>query len=356
MNKHTPKIEAGFALILFVSVFLLTMQTRNSRLYSDSVIHTGESVELFLGNSSDVDVVIRQFRNKIDIFDEDLFRWAASTLGWRTFRPGRYLIPAEITYQELFSKLGRGLQDPLPVTVIPGTDMERLSERLARQLRPDSTSFREIFKDSSEIALSLELTGEELFSRMLPNTYEMYWTSAPGAAIRKIYREFEKVVLVDYRREMEEHFLSEDEILILASIVEWEARNHEEKPTIAGLYINRLKRDMPLQADPTVIYAIGERRRLLYEDYRYDHPYNTYLIRGLPPGPITNPSLQSILAVLEPEDHDYLYMVATPEGSHRFSKTFQEHREASEEWRRWIREQFRIKREREQKESNQNQL
>ncbi|MDX1591417.1 MAG: endolytic transglycosylase MltG, partial [Balneolaceae bacterium] len=110
-------------------------------------------------------------------------------------------------------------------------------------------------------------------------------------------------------------------------------------------------RGMPLQADPTVLYALGERRRLLFEDYQYQHPYNTYLYRGLPPGPITNPDEASINAVLNPEDHGYYYMVATPDGTHRFSRTFEEHRQASDEWRRWIREQYRIRDQREREES-----
>ncbi len=105
---------------------------------------------------------------------------------------------------------------------------------------------------------------------------------------------------------------------------------------------------MRLQADPTINYVIGERRRILYEDYKIDHPYNTYINSGLPPGPITNPSLSSIEAALYPENHDYLYMVASPDGSHDFSETFEEHKRKSAKWRQWLQEQYRIKRQREQ--------
>jgi len=188
-------------------------------------------------------------------------------------------------------------------------------------------------------------------SRMLPNTYQMYWTSTPERVVRRIFREFTTGINERFRNEIEESQFTLDEIVILASIVEWEARHQEEKPKISGLYINRLDRNMRLQADPTVLYALGERRRILYEDYRFEHPYNTYLYSGLPPGPITNPDEPSIRSVLEPEEHDYLFMVATPDGNHVFNRTFEEHRQSSSEWREWLREQYRIKREREREES-----
>ncbi len=287
--------------------------------------------------------------NDLDVdFDDEELAWAANTLGWRNYQAGRYVLTNEDSYSAFLSKLGRGIQDPGPVTILPGLDADRLSRNLSRQLRADSLSFRQIFQDSSEIAIEFDLTAEQLFSRMLPETYEMYWTSSPEQVVRRIYSEFERAVLEQYENEIEQNSLNLDEIITLASIVEWEARLNEEKPKISGLYLNRLEENMRLQADPTVLYALGERRRLLYRDYEFDHPYNTYQIRGLPPGPITNPDLNSIRAVLFPEEHDYLYMVATPEGRHRFSETYSEHQQASEEWREWLREQYRIKREREQ--------
>src|SRR5690625_3858180 len=134
-----------------------------------------------------------------------------------------------------------------------------------------------------------------------------------------------------------------NEVVTLASITELEARYSDEKVRISGLYLNRLETGMLLQADPTVLHSLGERRRLLFEDYRVEHAYNTYLHPGLPPGPITNPDLASIRSVLNQEQHDYLYLVATPYGYHKFSRTFSDHRQASEEWRRWIQEQYRIR-------------
>lgn len=346
----TKEITALF--LLFAAVFISTLLSRNARLFNTSITGTPGSFEVLIEESIRVDGLIEELDNLEVEFDRKELIWAANTLGWRNYQAGRYVLTNEDSYSEFLSKLGRGIQDPGPVTILSGLDADRLSRNLSRQLRADSLSFRRIFQDSSEIAQEYGLTGEQLFSRMLPETYEMYWTSSPERVVRRIYSEFQRVVIDRYENEIEQNPLSLDEIITMASIVEWEARLNEEKPKISGLYLNRLERNMRLQADPTVLYALGERRRLLYEDYEFDHPYNTYRIRGLPPGPITNPDLNSIRAVLFPEEHDYLYMVATPEGTHRFSETYSEHQQASEEWRQWLREQYRIKQEREQESSS----
>lgn len=350
--NHFSKNEMAGLLILFVLVSFSTYFSRTARLYQEELLKTDKSFELLLYER----INIKDLTGKLDSleidFDEHELIWAANTLGWRNYQAGRYILSSEDSYASFLSKLGRGIQDPGTVTILPGIDRERLAKRLSKQLRADSASFRKFFEDSSTVARELGLTGEQLFARMLPETYQMYWTSTPEAVIKRLHSEFESAVINQYRNQIEEHPLDLNEIITLASIVEWEARLNEEKPIISGLYLNRLERNMLLQADPTVIYALGERRRLLYQDYELDHPYNTYRVQGLPPGPITNPDLNSIKAVLNPDEHDYLYMVATPEGGHRFSETYREHQEASAEWRKWIREQYRIRQEKESTLSN----
>lgn len=350
--NHFSKKEITGLLILFVLISFSTYFSRTARLYHEELLKTEESFEILLYERMNTE----QLAGKLDSleidFDKQEFIWAANTLGWRNYHVGRYLLSGEDTYASFLSKLGRGIQDPGNVTILPGTDRDRLSKRLAAQLKADSVSFRKFFEDSSTVARELGLTGEQLFARMWPETYQMYWTSSPEAVIKRLHSEFESAVVNQHRNQIEEHPLDLNEIITLASIVEWEARLNEEKPIISGLYLNRLERNMLLQADPTVIYALGERRRLLYQDYELNHPYNTYRVQGLPPGPITNPDLNSIKAVLNPEKHDYLYMVATPEGGHRFSETYSEHQEASAEWRKWIREQYRIRQEKEREQQS----
>lgn len=344
-----------FALIaLFTAVLILTAGSRNYRLYNPSAIQSDQPVQIYLHDRTgldDITVLMDSLNVNVDI---DELRWAGRILGWRNFRTGLYTIDGSHSYEDFLSKMARGIQDPASVTVLSGSDPQRFALRMGAQLKADMNEFLEVISDSSDLAVELELTGEELLSRMLPNTYEIYWTSTPERAVRRIYDEFSRMIENRYRDEISQSKYSLDEIITLASIVEMEAKVAEEKPRIAGLYLNRLNRNMLLQADPTVIYALGERRRLLFEDYRFDHPYNTYIYSGLPPGPITNPDEASIRAVLQPEEHNYLFMVAAPDGSHRFSRTFEEHRRASEEWRKWIQEQYRLRDERERQEAENN--
>jgi UPF0755 protein len=336
------------AFIIFAIALALTFGSRYSRLYTSSALQVDGVAVLLLHERAGLDELYEKMDSLgVGVNREELF-WAGSILGWRNFRPGRYELYKGASYNDLLSNMARGIQDPANVLVHDSIDIPLLSQRLARQMRADSASFAAQFSDTSAVAIEHGLTGEELFARMLPNTYQMYWTSTPEAVVRRILREFNQRITNRLADQIEESQFTLDEIIILASIVSWEARNPDEKSTISGLYINRLNRNMLLQADPTVLYALGERRRILFEDYRVEHPYNTYLHAGLPPGPITNPDEASIMSVLNPEDHDYLFMVATPEGSHEFNRTFAEHRRSSERWRSWLREQYRIKREREE--------
>ncbi|REL37593.1 endolytic transglycosylase MltG [Rhodohalobacter sp. SW132] len=343
--------EFLFALLLFITVLALVFASRYNRLYSPQTLDTEQSVVLHIHERIGLDQLHAKFDSLGVEIDREELLWAGSILGWRNFRPGRYEIGYELSYDTFLSNLARGIQDPGNVIVHSGIDIPIFSQRLSRQLFADSASIAAQFADTSDIALELGLTGEELFARMLPNTYQMYWTSNPENVVRRIYREFSQRIENQLDQQIAESDFDLNEIVIMASIVEWEARHSDEKPKISGLYINRLNRNMLLQADPTVLYALGERRRILFEDYRFDHPYNTYIHAGLPPGPITNPDEASIRAVLNPEEHDYLFMVATPEGTHEFNRTFEEHRTSSERWRRWIREQYRIAREREEAEN-----
>lgn len=341
--NHFSGRDIALLLCLYLMFAISVYHSRNDRLYGDGGIVSEVPVNMFIYERTNLEGLTEKLEELAIEFDSDQLVWAGQTLRWRSFLPGRYLIDGNTSFSDLLSRMARGLQDPVRVTVLPGIDRERLARNLSIQLRADSLEFLKQFSDSSEIALELEMSGEELFSRMLPDTYEMFWTSSPENTVRRLYREFNRNITQRFSDMIENQDLSLDEIIILASIVEWESRFDEEKPRISGLYLNRLNQNMLLQADPTVIYALGERRRLLFADYEIDHPYNTYRNSGLPPGPITNPSLSSIRAVLNPEEHDYLFMVATPEGTHRFSRTYREHQEASEEWRRWLREQIRIR-------------
>lgn len=323
--------------------------SRWARLHNSQAISSAQTVHLYLEEPTGLEGLTKMLVDSNLVESRDQFQWAARILGWRNFREGHYLVDRGFGYDQFLSKLARGIQDPVSVTILPGKSKSVIVESVSNDLQFDSLSFHQAITDSAFLAEE-NLQPEDVIGRLYPNTYSIYWTTSPQAFFKRILEEFEKSVTAPNKKQFTQLDYTVDEIVTLASIIEWEARNEKEKAIISGLYWNRLNNGMRLQADPTVNYAVGERRRLLYEDYQIDHPYNTYLYRGLPPGPITNPSLSSIEAALYPEEHDYLYMVASPDGDHSFSETFEEHKRKSAKWREWLQEQYRIKRQRENSE------
>ena len=333
-------------LLCFFTAFIVS-ESRLARLDSENAISSKHPVDIYLKHPTNLPELTEILADSNLIGSRKEFNWAANLLGWHNFRKGHYLVDHGYSYEKFLSKLARGIQDPVSVTILPGRLKGKIISSVATDLQFDSLALAKTLSDSSFLA-SIGLDKKDVIGRLYPNTYSLYWTSSPESVLKRVLREFHKAVVLNNKKRFDKLDRSVDEIVTLASIIEWEAKADSEKATISGLYWNRLKRGMRLQADPTINYIIGKRRRLLYEDYKIKDPYNTYLHRGLPPGPITNPSMSSIKAALYPEDNDYLYMVASPDGRHAFSKTFKEHKRKSAKWRKWIQKQYRIKKQREE--------
>jgi UPF0755 protein len=267
------------------------------------------------------------------------FRLVATLTGWgEQIKAGHYRIPSHFSNYQLLDKLRRGLQDPLRVTIPPGSRPEIVATVVGRRLRMDAEAFRATLRDTS-LAHDLGTTPGRLFGYMLPETYEFYWQVSPETVIRRVKSSFDRFYDQELAAGADSIGLAKREVVTLASIVEWEALQDREKPTIAGVYLNRLREGWRLQADPTIQYALlqtkGERTsRVLYRDLEIDHPYNTYKNRGLPPGPITNPSPSSLRAVANPHRHEYFYFAADGTGGHTFSRTLREHNQAAEKYHR----------------------
>jgi len=310
---------------------------------------TAENAEILIYETTDVEGLIPILKQSGVDFNPDMLRWAAHTLGRNTFLEGRYVLDGSARFNIFFGRLARGEQDARRVIVRAGQTYERFFNRVPTQFRFTSEELRSAMRDTVFIREELGMEPHLLFGRMIPNTYEMFWTITPYQFIQRMLTEFDRATN-GLEERASELGLTMDQVVTFASIVQLEAMFDVEKPKIAGLYWNRLNQRWRLQADPTVLYAIGERRRLRFADYRFQHPYNTYTIHGLPPGPITNPDIASIRAVLEPERHPYMFMVATPEGMHSFTRTYEEHRRESAKWVQWLRQQERIRAEREEQE------
>jgi UPF0755 protein len=333
-------------LLCLLSVGLTTYLSRQLRISDQDAISSEIAVEIILYQKTDLNDLSQILLDQGVIDSPDNLRWAGKMLGWKTFRKGRYVVEGGYSVDVFLSKLSRGIQDPVDVTILPGIDRERFAEQLSEPLHFSEKEVLELFEDSTFLS-EKGLSAEQLLGRMLPETYLIYWTASPGDVVNRILKEFDNLVVRKYQDDIPSPRYSLDDLVALASIIEWEAYNDDEKARISGLYWNRLKRRMRLQADPTVNFAVGERRRLLFEDYEIDHPFNTYKVYGLPPAAITNPSLSSIDAAFNPEEHNFLYMVASPEGGHVFTSNFEAHQRESEKWRQWLREQYRIKRQKE---------
>jgi UPF0755 protein len=258
------------------------------------------------------------------------FRWMARATGWgEQIKTGHYAFAAGASNYDLLDVLRRGLQTPVRLTIPPGSRPDVVARVAGSELAFDARAFRAALRDTS-LARSLDTQPGRLFGYLMPETYEFYWQTSPEDVIRKIKRSFDRFYSRDIAAGAERLDLTKNDVLTLASIVEWEALLDEEKPAIAGVYLNRLDRGWKLQADPTIQYVLIEEngsrvRRVLYKHLEIDHPYNTYRNPGLPPGPITNPAPSTVRAVVNAKDHDYMYFAADGTGGHAFAETHREH-------------------------------
>lgn len=214
------------------------------------------------------------------------------------------------------------------LVINPVRTLDDLAERMASVLDASKDSIMAVMNDSAFVD-SLGYDQQTLIAMFIPNTYEVWQNVSPRRLLLRLKKEHDDFWTDERLMQAENQALSEEEVMTLASIVEQETACDAERPMIAGMYLNRLSKEMLLQADPTVKHAVGDPalRRILGKHTKVDSPYNTYLYPGLPPGPICVPSMASIKAVLEPAEHDYLYMCAKEDlsGTHNFAKTYKEH-------------------------------
>lgn len=243
-------------------------------------------------------------------------------------RPGHYVLEKGMTPRAIARMIERGLQTPVRLTFNNLRTIDRLAGSLARQTEPDSLAWLALLTDPA-LADSLGFTPETLLAMFIPDTYEVYWNTSPERLVERMHDQYERFWNDDRRAKLAETGLSQIEVSILAAIVYEETKMSDEMPKVAGVYINRLRRGMPLQADPTVKFAASDPtiRRVLNRHLTIDSPYNTYIYRGLPPGMIAMPSIRAIDAVLDYAHHEMLYFCASPDfsGYHVFARTLAEH-------------------------------
>ena len=291
---------------------------------------------------TDLQGVVVSLQSRGVLRSADTFTLFARATGWGDqIKAGYYIFESGASNLDMVQKLRRGLQEPVRLTIPPGTRSEVIAAVAGREMYFEPSEFLEALTDPV-LAESLETDTSSLFAYMLPETYFFYWLTKPPTIIANIKQQFDQFWENELKAGADSLGFSRQEVLTLAGIVEWETGLSDEMAAVAGVYVNRLRIGMKLDADPTIQFAVmqleGAKRRLLYEDYRIDHPYNTYLRGGLPPGPITNPSPSSLRAVVNPAKHDYLYFVAKGDGSHAFSRTLSEHNRAARQFQEFMRQ------------------
>jgi len=245
-----------------------------------------------------------------------------------TPKMGRYAIQPTDNMRYLYRRLYMGYQTPVKLTIGSVRTFDRMARNVARQLMIDSAEVMKLMNDTAFIG-RMGYTPQTLPALFIPNTYEVYWNMSAEDFMARMKKEHQAYWNERRIKQAESIGLTPVEIATLASIVEEETAVNAEKPMVAGLYINRLKRGMLLQADPTVKFSLGdfELKRILYKHLEVDSPYNTYKYAGLPPGPIRIPSYQGLESVLNHTKHNYLYMCAKEDfsGTHNFAVTSAQH-------------------------------
>ena len=261
-------------------------------------------------------------------------------------KPGRFLLTKGMSSYELVKAMRSNV--PVKLAFNNQERLENFAQRVSSQIEPDSLTLVNTFKDS----IFLKENGfneENVFVMFIPNTYEVYWNITAEKFRDKMIKEYHNFWNDERIAKAKKQGLTPVEATILASIVHKESVKKDERPRIAGVYLNRLRLEMPLQADPTVIYAIKKKdndfdqviKRVFYNDLFLNSPYNTYKVVGLPPGPIAMPDITALDAVLNPEKHDFIYFCASVDrfGYHEFAVTLAEHNVNAKKYADWINSQ-----------------
>jgi len=245
----------------------------------------------------------------------------------REIRAGYYSLNPDMSPFEIFNILRNGKIIEYSITIPEGATLEEIILRLAEKGFAEAELYQLV--NAKDLLYRLDIDAPSLEGYLYPDTYNLPKGISPEEILKMMVAQLRKILNHDLMERANAIGFSEREVLTLASIIEKEAKLDEERPIISAVFHNRLKKNMPLQADPTVIYGVkrmGE--KITKEDLRRDTPYNTYRIRGLPPGPIASPGIKSIMAALYPAQVDYLFFVSRNDGSHFFSREYSEHANA----------------------------
>lgn len=329
--KNKSSFLSGKIRIVIAALFLILVGSVGIHYYIKYFAGNVTSNEeyLYIRTGSQFQDVLKTVTEKHIVRNPKSFKEAAEDMDYpERVKPGRYTLKAGTSNRRLINMLKSGNQDPVKVKFATYRLKENFAGKISALLETDSAELLHLM-DSSAYVNKFGFDTTNVYTMFIPNSYEIYWNTPAEKFFNRMYTEYNRFWNADRRAKAESIGLTPVKVSILASIVDAEALHDDEMPIIAGLYLNRYKRGIRLQADPTVIFAARDFtiRRVLNKHLRISSPYNTYINSGLPPGPIMMPSINAIDAVLNHQKHNYLFMCAKEDfsGYHRFAVTQAEH-------------------------------
>ena len=333
MKKRLFYIFTGAGIIFLILSFFAYKQ-----LFGISVFPIDKPCVLYIPSGSSYNQVLDSIHSNLEVINPELFIRVANKKRYpQSIKPGRYIINEPLSVNELINILRSGRQSPVKVTFNNIRTLNQLAGKFGKQLETDSVQIMDFFADESNFSAD-GFTKETIISLFIPDTYELFWNTGPEGVYQRMLKEYNRFWTDERLARAAEKGLNRIEVSILASIIDDEVTKKDEKPRIAGVYLNRLKRGIPLQACPTIKFAMNDFTitRVLKVHLETESPYNTYKYKGFPPGPIGCPSIEGIDAVLNAEKHDYLFFAAKSDfsGYHNFSRTLSEHNRYAAEYQR----------------------
>lgn len=293
------------------------------------ICQTQKATFIYVDSDDDIDSIYNKIQVNARPVQMAGFKILTSFSGYgEKIKTGKYEMGNGLNTLKVLRNLKNKNQVPVKLVIPNVRTMGRLAAKLGKVIEPDSAALMSYLMNDS-VCQSVGLSQETMPCIFIPNTYEVYWDITPEQLLKRMKKESDRFWTEERKQKATAQGLTTEEVITLASIVDQETANNGEKPAIAGMYMNRLREGMLLQADPTVKFALQQfgLRRILHEHLMVDSPYNTYRYKGLPPGPIAIPAMSSIEAVLNADQNDYLYMCAKEDfsGTHNFASTYGEH-------------------------------
>lgn len=318
-------------LLIAISVLAISMTFYFYQVFfsPNTLVESDQPYTLKIPTNSVYKNVVDQLYNEKVINDALSFGFVSKILGYQeAVKPGLYKIDPKMNNLQLVRMLRSGRQTPVRVTFNNVRTKTDLAEKITANLEVTKEQFLDLIQDSVYIR-KFDFEEETVMSMFIPNTYEFWWNTSAEELFDRMHKEYVTFWTEERKKKAQAIGLSQKEVSTLASIVQAESQKADERPKIAGVYLNRLRIGMPLQADPTLVFAAGDFtiKRLTGVHMAIDSPYNTYKYAGLPPGPINLPDINSLDAVLNAEQHKYMYFCAKEDfsGYHTFAVTYNEH-------------------------------